>query len=168
MEQLGRRCDNLTLELSKTKWTPRYVTEIMLEQIHQGTKAGNDFWKEAWDCMVNLLNYKFGLQLNDVSLRMLFQKLQMQYGSLKALLEHEGFQWDAHPEAQAYWNRTLPNYNDLYLTYGNRHAAGKDRTSDPEILNNATSKNVVDLLEHQAIHVAESSMNLAGSLDATK
>ncbi|KAJ4952140.1 hypothetical protein NE237_028972 [Protea cynaroides] len=132
-------------ERSRTNWTPtmdRYFIDIMIEQVHKGYKNGNIFRKKAWEDMVALFNTKFGFQLDKEVLRNRHKKLRLQYNAIKTLLDHDGFCWDEtrqmvtaedkvwddylkiHPEARSYRTKTLLNYNDLCIIYGNETANG--------------------------------------------
>ncbi|XP_043695598.1 uncharacterized protein LOC122646171 isoform X2 [Telopea speciosissima] len=132
-------------ERSRTNWTPtmdRYFIDIMIEQVHKGYKNGNIFRKKAWEDMVALFNTKFGFQLDKEVLRNRHKKLRLQYNAIKTLLDHDGFRWDEtrqmvtaedkvwddylkiHPEARSYRTKTLLNYKDLCIIYGNETANG--------------------------------------------
>ncbi|XP_042511176.1 uncharacterized protein LOC122086442 isoform X2 [Macadamia integrifolia] len=132
-------------ERSRTNWTPtmdRYFVDIMIEQVHRGYKNGNIFRKKAWEDMVALFNSKFGFQLDKEVLRNRHKKLRLQYNAIKTLLDHGGFCWDetrqmvtaedqvwddylkVHPEARSYRTKTLLNYKDLCIIYGNETANG--------------------------------------------
>ncbi|KAJ4952155.1 hypothetical protein NE237_028987 [Protea cynaroides] len=132
-------------ERSRTNWTPtmdRYFIDIMIEQVQKGYKNGNIFRKKAWEDMVVLFNAKFGFQLDKEVLRNRHKKLRLQYNAIKTLLDHGGFCWDetrqmvtaedkvwddylkVHPEARSYRTKTLLNYKDLCIIYGNETANG--------------------------------------------
>ncbi|XP_010278767.1 PREDICTED: L10-interacting MYB domain-containing protein-like isoform X2 [Nelumbo nucifera] len=149
--------DPPSIDHLKTNWTPpmdRYFMDIMLEQISSGCKIGSAFRKEAWTQMLALFNSKFGLELDKDALKNRHRKLRMQYNAMKTLLDHSGFCWDetrqmvtaadivwddylkAHPEVRSYRTKTLPNYNDLCVIYGNSSTDGRHSCSghdaDPE------------------------------------
>ncbi|OVA18483.1 Myb/SANT-like domain [Macleaya cordata] len=136
----------LSIDRGRTKWTPpmdRCFIDIMLEQVHDGNKIHNSFRKKAWVEMVASFNEKSGLQLDKEVLRNRSKKLRMQYSAVKVLLDHDGFHWDdtrkmvtadsdvwdnylkAHPEAQTFKTKTIPNYNDLCVIYGNETVNGR-------------------------------------------
>ncbi|XP_043716748.1 uncharacterized protein LOC122664817 isoform X2 [Telopea speciosissima] len=132
-------------ERSRTNWTPtmdRYFIDIMIEQVHRGYKNGNIFRKKAWEDMVAMFNTKFGFQLDKEVLRNRHKKLRLQYNAIKTLLDHGGFCWDetrqmvtaedkvwddylkVHSEARSYRTKTLLNYRDLCIIYGNETPNG--------------------------------------------
>ncbi|XP_042505006.1 uncharacterized protein LOC122081790 isoform X3 [Macadamia integrifolia] len=132
-------------ERSRTNWTPtmdRYFIDIMIEQVHKGYKNGNIFRKKAWEDMVALFNTKFGFQLDKEVLRNRHKKLRLRYNAIKTLLDHDQFLWDEtrqmvtaedkvwddylkiHPEARSYRTKTVLNYKDLCIIYGNETANG--------------------------------------------
>lgn len=135
------------IDRARTKWTPtmdRCFIDIMLEQVHCGNKIHNSFRKKAWVEMVTAFNEKAGLQLGKEVLRNRSKKLRMQYSAVKVLLDQDGFQWDqtrnmvtadsdvwdtylkAHPEAQTLKTKSIPNFDDLRVIYGNETAYGRN------------------------------------------
>ncbi|RZC73990.1 hypothetical protein C5167_049465 [Papaver somniferum] len=135
------------IDRARTKWTPtmdRYFIDIMLEQVHGGNKIHNSFRKKAWVEMVTAFNEKAGLQLGKEVLRNRSKKLRMQYSAVKVLLDQDGFQWDqtrnmvtadsdvwdtylkVHPEAQTFKTKSILNFDDLRVIYGNETAYGRN------------------------------------------
>ncbi|KAA8525104.1 hypothetical protein F0562_007032 [Nyssa sinensis] len=175
-------------EHSKTSWTPpmdRYFIEIMLEQISQGNSTGSTFQKEAWAHMLELFNSKFGMQLDKETLRVRLRKLRMQYNAMKHLLDHGGFCWDetrqmvvandnvwdnylkAHPEARSYRTKTLPNYNDLCVIYGNPSADGRHSCLGHNMDFNDTSGKKIVVLGNSVGDIQESSSHSGGGADTS-
>ncbi|XP_059643096.1 L10-interacting MYB domain-containing protein-like isoform X2 [Cornus florida] len=176
-----------TTERSKTNWKPpmdRYFIEIMLEEIHRGNTSGTSFRKEAWTHMLDLLNSKFGLQLDKETLRVRFRKLRMQYNAVKILLDHGGFHWDetrqmvvasdivwdnylkAHPEAQAYRTKTLPCYNDMSVIFRNSSADGGHSFSGHNLdFNDTSGKKIVAFGD--PVDIQESSSHSGGGVDTS-
>ncbi|XP_039019127.1 uncharacterized protein LOC120150502 isoform X1 [Hibiscus syriacus] len=123
----------------RTEWNAdmdQYFIELMLDQVGRGNKVDNTFSKQAWTDMLALFNAKFGHQHGKRVLRHRYKKLWKYYSDVKAILKHNSFTWDetllmvtadndvwdayikAHPHARTYKMKTLPNYNDLRLIYG--------------------------------------------------
>ncbi|XP_044472569.1 L10-interacting MYB domain-containing protein isoform X2 [Mangifera indica] len=126
-------------ERSRTEWTvamDQYFIELLLDQVGKGNKTDNTFSKQAWTDMLVLFNAKFGAQHGKRVLRHRYKKLWKYFSDVKVLLKQDGFSWDetqqmlaandsvwdayikAHPHARAYRMKTLPNYIDLALIYG--------------------------------------------------
>ncbi|OAY27515.1 uncharacterized protein LOC110604276 isoform X2 [Manihot esculenta] len=134
-------------ERPRTEWTAamdQYFIELMLDQIVKGNKAGNAFNKQAWTDMLASFNAKFGPQHGKRVLRHRYKKLLKYYSEMKVLHKQNGFTWDEtqhmfvadndvwdsyikeHPQARAYRMKTLPNYNDLVLIFGDATEEGGD------------------------------------------
>ncbi|XVF35694.1 hypothetical protein REPUB_Repub18cG0168100 [Reevesia pubescens] len=126
-------------ERSRTEWNAdmdQYFIELMLDQVGRGNKVDNTFNKHAWTDMLALFNAKFGPQHGKRVLRHRYKKLWKYYSDVTVILKQNGFSWDetrlmvtadndvwdayikTHPHARTYRMKTLPNYNDLVLIYG--------------------------------------------------
>ncbi|MBA0564786.1 hypothetical protein Golob_009696 [Gossypium lobatum] len=126
-------------ERPRTEWNAemdQYFIELMLDQAGKGNKVDNTFNKQAWTDMLALFNAKFGPQHGKRVLRHRYKKLWKYYSDVKVILNQNGFTWDesqlvitadnavwdayikAHPHARTYRMKTLPNFNDLGLIYG--------------------------------------------------
>ncbi|XP_010548574.1 PREDICTED: L10-interacting MYB domain-containing protein [Tarenaya hassleriana] len=129
-----------TNDCPRTEWTPvmdQYFIELMLDQIGRRNKTGDAFSKQAWTDMLVLFNARFGAQYGKRVLRHRYNKLLKYYKDMKVIVSKDGFSWDEtlqmiaadddvwdsyikeHPHARTYRMRTLPNYNDLEIIFGN-------------------------------------------------
>lgn len=82
---------------SRTYWTPtmeRYFIDLMLEQMHIGTRIGHTFNKQAWTDMLTVFNAKFGSQYDKDVLKSRYTNLWKQFNDVKNLLSQNGFSWD--------------------------------------------------------------------------
>ncbi|XP_042491122.1 uncharacterized protein LOC122070941 isoform X2 [Macadamia integrifolia] len=125
---------------SRTDWTPpmdHYFIDLMLDQVHRGNMIDHKFNKEAWTDMITLFNANFGSLHDKDVLRSRYKNLRKRYNDMKMLLDHGGFAWDEArhiitaaddvwdayikkcPNARSYRTKTMPNYKDLCLIYGN-------------------------------------------------
>ncbi|KAL4637123.1 hypothetical protein ACB092_03G058000 [Castanea dentata] len=130
---------------SKIDWTPamdRYFVKLLLDQLKKGNKICNTFKKQAWNDMLTLFNGKFGSKYGKTFLKHRFKKLLKYYTDVKSLLEVKGFSWDeiqqkisaddylwdnyikAHPDAHSYRRKTLLNFCELKLIFGNAVSNG--------------------------------------------
>ncbi|CAM8961541.1 unnamed protein product [Rhodiola kirilowii] len=126
-------------ERSRTDWTPdmdRFFIELMLDHTGRGNKIDNTFNKHAWTDMLASFNSKFGPQHGKRVLRHRYKKLLKYFSEASVILQQDGFFWDeerqiitaagdvwgafikTHPFARSYRTRTLPNYKDLSLIFG--------------------------------------------------
>lgn len=88
---------NTSNDRSRTYWTPtmeRYFIDLMLEQMHRGTRIGHTFNKQAWTDMLIVFNAKFGSQYDKDVLKSRYTNLWKQFNDVKNLLGQSGFSWD--------------------------------------------------------------------------
>ncbi|KAK9207790.1 hypothetical protein WN944_000137 [Citrus x changshan-huyou] len=145
-------------ERPRTEWNAemdQYFIELLLDQIGRGNKIDNTFSKQAWTNMLDLFNARFGSQHGKRVLRHRYKKLWKYYSDATNLLRQDGFSWDeaqqmiaaddavwdayikVHPPARAYRMKSLPNYNDLALIYGDvvdsEIRSHLDQDKDPDV-----------------------------------
>ncbi|KAI3956271.1 hypothetical protein MKW92_028094 [Papaver armeniacum] len=130
----------------RTTWTPtmdRFFVDLMLEQVHNGSKIENSFTKQAWTEMIMQFNENFDSKYSKNVLRSRCKILRKHYNDMKALLSRSEFEldetrqmvvaddcvWDAyikaHPEARSSRLTFLPDYNDLCMIYQNETGVGE-------------------------------------------
>ncbi|XP_048332027.1 uncharacterized protein LOC107419928 isoform X2 [Ziziphus jujuba] len=143
-----------TNDRSRTYWTPtmeRYFIDLMLEQMHRGTRIGHTFNKQAWTDMLTVFNAKFGSQYDKDVLKSRYTNLWKQFNDVKNLLGQSGFSWDearqmvvaddyvwdayikAYPDARFYKTKAVLNFSDLCLIYGYTTADGRYSLSSHDI-----------------------------------
>lgn len=79
------------------RWTEemdRCLGEILVEQVKKGHKIDNILQREAYDTAHTALSEKFGPDLTRDHIRNRLRTWKKQYGVLKELLSHTGFEWD--------------------------------------------------------------------------
>ncbi|KAI3951538.1 hypothetical protein MKX01_018654 [Papaver californicum] len=130
---------------SRTIWTPtmdRFFVNLMLEQVHNGSKTENSFTKQAWTEMIMHFNENFDSKYSKNVLQSRCKILRKHYNDMKALLSGSGFEldesrqmvvaddcvWDAyikaHPEARSCRLTSVPDYNYLCMIYQNETGIG--------------------------------------------
>lgn len=130
---------------SRTYWTPpmdRYLTDLLLEQVHKGNKLGQTFLTQGWIEVAKLFNGNFGSHHDKEVLKNRHKHLRRQYNDVKVLLEQGGFSWDetrqmvnasdsiwdaytkAHPDARSYRVKPVLSYKKLCLIYGDENING--------------------------------------------
>ncbi|CAL1403555.1 unnamed protein product [Linum trigynum] len=78
-------------------WTEemdRCLMELLLEQVLLGNKVENNFKTGVYSLALDAINKKFGLELTKNHVRNRLRTLKKQYGLVKELLSHAGFEWD--------------------------------------------------------------------------
>lgn len=86
-----------TNDRSRTYWTPameRYFIDLMLEQMHRGTRSGHTFNKQAWTDMLTMFNGKFESHYDKDVLKSRYTSLWKQFNDVKNILGQSGFSWD--------------------------------------------------------------------------
>ncbi|KAL5785946.1 hypothetical protein ACOSQ2_008338 [Xanthoceras sorbifolium] len=143
-----------TNDRSRTYWTPtmeRFFIDLMLEQMHRGTRVGHTFSKQAWTDMLTMFNAKFGSQYDKDVLKSRYTNLWKQFNDVKNLLDQAGFSWDetrqmviaddyvwdayikAHPDVRSYKTKALMNFSDLCVIYGYTTADGRYSLSSHDL-----------------------------------
>ncbi|XP_008220650.1 PREDICTED: L10-interacting MYB domain-containing protein [Prunus mume] len=143
-----------TNDRSRTYWTPameRYFIDLMLEQMHRGTRSGHTFNKQAWTDMLTMFNGKFDSHYDKDVLKSRYTSLWKQFNDVKNILGQSGFSWDeacqmvvaddyiwdayikVHPDARLYKTKAVLNFSDLCLIYGYTTADGRYSRSSHDL-----------------------------------
>ncbi|KAJ6434389.1 hypothetical protein OIU84_017989 [Salix udensis] len=130
-------------DCSKPDWTPsmdRYFIDLMLDQVHRGNKSNYTLDDQDWIDMAVMLNERFGSKHEKDILKQRHESLGKLFNGMKNLLGQKGYSWNEtqqlvkaydevweaytkeHPNARSYKSTPKPDYNDLYLIYGNSNS----------------------------------------------
>ncbi|KAF8395743.1 hypothetical protein HHK36_019694 [Tetracentron sinense] len=138
------------------RWTEemdRCLDKILVEQMKRGNIIDNTLKPEAYTEVVRALNERFQLDMTKDNIRNRLKTLKKQYGVLKELLAQSGFHWDetrkmvtandsvwnnyikTHPDARAFQERVIENYDELCMIFGDGHAIEScSRNGDDAVL----------------------------------
>uniref|UniRef100_A0A2N9FX33 Myb/SANT-like domain-containing protein n=1 Tax=Fagus sylvatica TaxID=28930 RepID=A0A2N9FX33_FAGSY len=123
--------------ISWTDEMDRCLTQLLVEQVMLGNKLEKNFKPVAYMTALTVLNEKFGLDLTRENIRNRLKTWKKQYGLVKELLSHSGFEWDErykmvvapdsdwneyikrHPDARQLRARSIENYDELRIIVGN-------------------------------------------------
>ncbi|BFG17670.1 hypothetical protein CerSpe_039440 [Prunus speciosa] len=123
---------------SRAKWTTfctKIFADLLVEQIRKGNRSSGAFSKLAWKIIRDEFNRQTGLKFDKQQLKNHLDVLRKRYNSVKAILDHPGFTWDAsqsmllaqddvwqkyieaHPEADTVRKRGCDIYEQLCIIF---------------------------------------------------
>lgn len=134
--QSNRAADNENY-VTWTKEMDTCLSKLLVEQVSLGNKIDKNFKPAAYTAALTFLNERFALDLTKENVESRLNTWKKQYGIVKSLLSHDGFEWDEkhkmivatdfdwtaytkeHPDAQELQAKTIENYNELCMIFGN-------------------------------------------------
>ncbi|XP_022153211.1 uncharacterized protein At2g29880-like isoform X2 [Momordica charantia] len=126
-------------------WTEEMDTclsKLLVEQVVLGNRIEETFKTAAYTAALTVLNERFALDLTKENIRSRLNTWEKQYGRVKLLLSHDGFEWDErhkmvvandfdwtayikkHPDDQDLRAKSIDNYNELCMIFGNEQRTG--------------------------------------------
>ncbi|XP_030959168.1 uncharacterized protein LOC115981123 [Quercus lobata] len=144
-EKYYNEVDNAKDKVKYISWTDemdRCLTQLLVQQVMLGNKLDKNFKPVAYMAALTVLNEKFGLDLTKENIRNRLKTWKKQYGLVKELLSHGGFEWDdrykmvvatdsdwneyikRYPDARQLRARSIENYDDLRIIVGNEAPDG--------------------------------------------
>ncbi|XP_054819376.1 uncharacterized protein LOC129318557 isoform X4 [Prosopis cineraria] len=127
------------------------LTKILAEQVRKGNKVDNVLKPVAFTASVKELNEKLHLDLTKDHVKNRLKTWRKQFGILKKLLAHRGFEWDnaqkmvvaensvwndyirENPDARMFRAKLIENYDELCLIIGNDQAIASCSDNAAEI-----------------------------------
>ncbi|KAF2291812.1 hypothetical protein GH714_035703 [Hevea brasiliensis] len=109
--------------ISWTEEMDHCLTELLLEQVLLGNRLAKNFKAAAYTAALTVLNKKFALVLTKENIRNRLKTWRKQYGLVKELLSHSGFEWDERQKmvvsSDSKWNEYIKNFSELQIIVGN-------------------------------------------------
>ncbi|XP_058008906.1 uncharacterized protein At2g29880-like [Hevea brasiliensis] len=97
--------------ISWTEEMDHCLTELLLEQVLLGNRLAKNFKAAAYTAALTVLNKKFALVLTKENIRNRLKTWRKQYGLVKELLSHSGFEWDERQKmvvaSDSKWNEYI-------------------------------------------------------------
>ncbi|RZC70870.1 hypothetical protein C5167_034557 [Papaver somniferum] len=130
----------------RTTWTPpmdQLFIELMVEQVVGKQLLDGQFSKIAWVSIVTKFKESFGPSFNKEVLKNRMKTLKKNFNVVSSLRGQSGFGWndekeivttpdvvwsnhiEKHPECKQWRTRSLPQYNELAMIFGDSRATGK-------------------------------------------
>ncbi|KAF8403690.1 hypothetical protein HHK36_011794 [Tetracentron sinense] len=163
------------------RWTEemdRCLEKFLVEQVKRGNKIDNTLKPEAYTAVVRALNEGFRLDFTKDHIKNRLKTWKKQYGVLKELLAQSGFHWDethkmifgndlvwnnyikTHPDARAFRERVIENYDELCIIFGNDHAIESCSRTGDEIVSCWTGDNEPDAFQIWSSNGKEQAKNM--------
>ncbi|KAI4305890.1 hypothetical protein L6164_029222 [Bauhinia variegata] len=127
------------------------LAKILAEQVKNGNKVDNILKPAAYAAALKVLNEKFSIDLSKDHIKNRLKTWKKQFGVLKELLAHRGFEWDeaqkmviadnsvwndyiqAHPDARMFRVKFIENYDELCIILGKDQAMASYSDNGTEI-----------------------------------
>ncbi|XP_022763073.1 uncharacterized protein At2g29880-like [Durio zibethinus] len=131
---------------AKAEWTPSrdaYLVELLIEQHNCGRTAYNEFKNEVIRSVTRDFNKKFGMNLEENQIKNRYNVMKKDYGVVKTLLGHNGFDWDetrqmvvaddkvwdnyivVRSEARPFRRKSFPLYKQMSIIFEGERTTGK-------------------------------------------
>ncbi|XP_054819374.1 uncharacterized protein LOC129318557 isoform X2 [Prosopis cineraria] len=135
----GSEIRNVGNKPEKVRWTEEmddFLGKILVGQVNKGNKVDKTLQTEAYEVAVSAISTKFGPHITKDHIKNRLKTLKKQYGLIKQLLSHNGFEWDQtrkmisandstwnhyikkHPDARNFRARVIENYEQLCTIFG--------------------------------------------------
>ncbi|XP_028803943.1 uncharacterized protein LOC114759016 [Neltuma alba] len=135
----GSEMRNVGNKPEKVRWTEEmddFLGKILVDQVRKGNKVDKTLQTEAYEAAVSAISAKFGPHITKEHIKNRLKTWKKQYGLIKQLLSHAGFEWDQtrkmisandstwnhyikkHPDARIFRARVIENYNQLCTIFG--------------------------------------------------
>ncbi|CAK7330715.1 unnamed protein product [Dovyalis caffra] len=133
--------------------------KLLLEQVMLGNKVGKNFKGAAYRAALTVLNEKFALELTKGNIINRLRTWKKQYGLVKELLAHGGFEWDGkqkmvmasdskwkeyikrNPDAKHLRAKTIENFNELHIIVGHEHPNGNGSETGANVVEDPIQSN---------------------------
>lgn len=161
-DALRNRSENAKEKGKYVIWTDEMdhcLTEELIEQVKLGNKLERNFRPAAFNAALMVLNEKFALDLSKENIRNRLKTWKKLYVVLKELLSQGGFGWDEkrkmvvadesvwneyikmHPDAKFLRARSIQNYDELSIIFGNDQPSGYRSKTGTKVDENPTFNN---------------------------
>ncbi|MBA0823848.1 hypothetical protein Goarm_020548 [Gossypium armourianum] len=170
---------------AKAEWTPSrdaFLVELFIEQHNCGRTAYNEFKNDVIRSVTRDFNNKFGMNLEENQIKNRYNVMKKDYGVVKTLLGHNGFDWDetrqmvvaddkvwdnyiaVRSEARPFRRKSFPLYKQMSIIFEGERTTGKSMPNTAPIITEEGNSNTETVRSSEPTNVP--TQVVEGTLDS--